>query len=104
VTVSADMLMTHHAPKPLKVTVWDEGSFGCSSSPVGNVHIRVEDWNGNIAFAIIPDAAHPDVVLGDEQNAPGHIYNLAVTYVRFETSPVAIIRNRVSFFKILNAG
>ncbi len=113
VTVNADMLMTHHSTTPLKVTVWDMGSTGnpCLISPFmgmnyGNVFIRVEDWNGNVATASINMAAHPDVVIGDVTGVfMGQDYSVAVSYVE-EKLPASLLPwvQKVQFYKIQNAG
>lgn len=103
VTVNADMLMTHqHRTNPLKAVVWDEGSPTSCTPSQANVHIRVEDWNGNVTTAFIPDAAHADIVLGDHSLSPGLKYTVAVTFV--DVSTPTLHWQRVRFYEILNPG
>lgn len=80
IAINSDMLAIAGQNMPLRAIVWDEGSC-VATSPIGNVHLYLEDPSGN-KFTTSFVGAHPDVVLGDDPQNPGKgNYRLAVAYV-----------------------
>ena len=76
---------------------------GWNNMNISTVTIRVEDWNGNVATASIPAAAHADVALGDNFQAPGQVYSLAVAFASVQQNNPFILQS-VHFYNIVGAG